>query len=160
MRMDYEESKEVLKLLQLRTEAVKRIEAAVKRQMDCFDTEVMDDEGFEQQQIIIDEYIDKISQWNQQFETVYPMAKIQIKKMIAENGELAQLIQQKTTELDQASIELRRSEECLRILFEEYLADAYKKIGEQSTRSKKAAVYYKNMIGQNDTMSYFYDQKN
>ena len=160
MKVENEASNEILQLLKLRKDAVSKILASVIRQIDCFDEKKMDEEVFEQQQSIIDEYIEKINAWNDRFDAICLSAQEQLRQLIQADEEIAKEIRLATQELDRVAMELKSEEACLRELFEQYIAGEYKKINERNELRKKASVYYKTMTGLVDQKSYFYDNKN
>ena len=160
MDVNYEQATQVLRLLELKLDAVTKIRAAVRQQMACFDEIVLDEDYFEQQQNIVDEYIEKLNQWNEQFDIVYPQAVKQMKELIKDKAQLAEAIRQKHFDLIAALEKMKHEEAGLREMFEEYMAEEYKKIREKNVLSKKTEVYYQSMTRQMDAMSYFYDQKN
>lgn len=157
MEQEYEAVNQIIQIMKDKENYLEKLQAAIEIQMNCFD-ETFDQSGYERVENRKDEYIQKINQLNDRFDTIAPAAVPQIQKLIQEKNPLAEQLQKELSQLEVISAEIEEAKGKLKEELKKYFNGERKLIKGKRMQRKIAATYYKNMTRQTEMMSYFYDK--
>lgn len=160
MEIDNIATQRVLQIIRDKQSLLKELSSSVKLQMECFQDETFDEDGFDKLRERKDEYLSKVNQLNEQFDEVYPTAEEKIKDLIQRKDSLAEELHAESQKLNQLSLSLEQEEARLKEEFQKYLGLERTKIRDKRKQIKSTSTYYKTMTKQIENMSYFYDRSN
>lgn len=159
MGQEFEITQQLSDILREKQEIVEKLASAIEVQLVCFQDDTLDEERFDRLEKKKRQYIAKMNQLIERFDSIEPEAKQQMAQLIQNHAPGTEELHLESMRLKEQTQQLEDKEQKLKEVFQNYLGNERKKIKEKKLQRTTATKYYKNMTKQMDMMSYFYDRK-
>lgn len=146
--------------LDRKAEALRRIQEYNKKQEQCFLSEEVSFEAFDEAIKEKEQLIDEIARLDQGFELLYAGLSRELQGNREKYARRIKELQEKVTLVSELSVSVQVQEKRNKKLVEEYFSKERSQLAQNRKSSKAAFDYYKNMSSSNYVPAQMYDKKN